>query len=300
MKHMLLRIRFHGRGGQGGKTASRILGSAAFNQGLNVQDSPVYGAERRGAPVRAFTRISDGPILERGFIFDPDVIVVMDETLLEDSAASPLEGLREGGVVFVNSPKSADDLGLNISNVSVVTYNLTDYALQLLGKPFLSSASAAVAAKIVSLISSTSLSDAVRTELGESGITGEMLEKNVALARGAFDAVPSYQISTREVVSKGNFVPIGVITSSEGSEDILLVGNSALRKTGDWRIYTPTIDYRKCTDCMICYAYCPESSMTINSEGRPVIDMDNCKGCLICYRECPPRAISITREVPAL
>jgi pyruvate ferredoxin oxidoreductase gamma subunit len=70
----MLRIRFHGRGGQGMKTASRILGSAAFHAGLVVQDSPVYGAERRGAPMAAFTRIARESIHERGAITRPDLI----------------------------------------------------------------------------------------------------------------------------------------------------------------------------------------------------------------------------------
>lgn len=297
---MLLRIRFHGRGGQGGKTASRILGSAAFNEGLEVQDSPVYGAERRGAPVTAFTRISDGPILERGFIFNPDVVIVMDETLLDDPTANPLDGLPEGGVVFINTSRLPADFAVGPDRAKVATLNLTDMAIETIGKPILSSASAAVAAKIVSLISSNSVSAAVRSELGEGGIGGEMLEKNVELAARAFEGVQRYDIRTEDSPSHGTVVPIGVITGLEGSEDILLSGNSVLRKTGDWRIYTPSIDYGKCTDCMICYAYCPESAMTISEEGRPVIDMENCKGCLICYRECPTKAITTTREVHAL
>lgn len=297
---MLLRVRFHGRGGQGGKTASRILGSAAFNEGLNVQDSPVYGAERRGAPVAAFTRISDGEILERGFIFDPDVVIVMDETLLDDQTAHPLDGLRQGGVVFINSAKSPGEFKVGQKDVKVVTLNLTDMALELLGKPILSSASAAVASKLVSVISEKALVSAVRTELQESGIGGEILEKNAILSSNAFGGVPACDIHTLESKSPATMVPIGVIDSIQGSEDILFVGNSALRKTGDWRIYTPSIDYDKCTDCMICYAYCPESAMTVDGKGRPVIDMENCKGCLICYRECPTKAITMTREVHAL
>ncbi len=297
---MLLRIRFHGRGGQGGKTASRILGSAAFNEGLNVQDSPVYGAERRGAPVTAFTRISDGDILERGFIFDPDVVIIMDETLLDDLSARPLDGLREGGVVFVNSSRPSRELDIGKENVRVVTLNLTDMAIEKLGKPILSSASAAVAAKLVSVISSSSLLEAVRSELGDSGITGNTLDMNVELAGNSFALAPSFDIKTVEKPSSGSMVPIGVISSVEGSEDILFVGNSALRKTGDWRIYTPTINYEKCTNCMICYAYCPESAMSVDENGRPSIDMDNCKGCLICYRECPTKAITMEREVHSI
>jgi pyruvate ferredoxin oxidoreductase gamma subunit len=70
----MFRIRFHGRGGQGMKTASRIVGTAAFRQGFYAQDSPVYGAERRGAPMIAFTRFDSSPILERGVVQSPDLI----------------------------------------------------------------------------------------------------------------------------------------------------------------------------------------------------------------------------------
>ena len=73
----MLRIRFHGRGGQGMKTASRILGAAAFHAGYVVQDAPVYGAERRGAPMAACTRIARTSILERGVIVQADLVVVL-------------------------------------------------------------------------------------------------------------------------------------------------------------------------------------------------------------------------------
>src|SRR3989338_7622960 len=99
---MMFRIRFHGRGGHGMKTASRIVGTAAFLDGLYVQDFPLYGAERRGAPIAAFTRISKEPILERGVIAEPDILIIMDETLLDDPMAMPLTGLKKGGVIFLN------------------------------------------------------------------------------------------------------------------------------------------------------------------------------------------------------
>jgi pyruvate ferredoxin oxidoreductase gamma subunit len=93
----VIRIRFHGRGGHGVKTASRIVGTAAFLAGYECQDSPIYGAERRGAAVAAFTRISREPILERGMIADPNLIVLADETLLRDRGRGPVgAGLRGG------------------------------------------------------------------------------------------------------------------------------------------------------------------------------------------------------------
>ncbi|HZX48656.1 MAG TPA: 2-oxoacid:acceptor oxidoreductase family protein, partial [Nitrospirota bacterium] len=80
----MIRIRFHGRGGQGMKTASRIAGTAASMEGYYVQDFPLYGAERRGAPLTAYTRISDKTILERGVINNPHIVVIADDSLLED------------------------------------------------------------------------------------------------------------------------------------------------------------------------------------------------------------------------
>jgi pyruvate ferredoxin oxidoreductase gamma subunit len=80
----MLRIRFHGRGGQGMKTASRIVGTAAFLQGYYAQDSPVYGAERRGAPMIAFTRFDSAPVHERGMVSFPDLVVTANFSLAPD------------------------------------------------------------------------------------------------------------------------------------------------------------------------------------------------------------------------
>lgn len=74
----MLRVRFHGRGGQGARIASRVLGTSAFFEGYYVQDFPLYGAERRGAPVAAFTRISKEPVMERGVISEPDIVIIID------------------------------------------------------------------------------------------------------------------------------------------------------------------------------------------------------------------------------
>src|SRR5512143_2013945 len=103
---MVLRIRFHGRGGEGVKLASRIVSRAAFLGGRSVQDSPVYGAERRGAPVVAFTRISDTQIRERGYVLEPDAVVVMDESLLSHAEAAVLDGVTARTLVLLNSGQS--------------------------------------------------------------------------------------------------------------------------------------------------------------------------------------------------
>ena len=101
-------IRIHGRGGQGMKTASRILGRAFFNEGYTVQDAPRYGAERRGAPIFAYVRASRAPIYERGIIQQPDCIVVVDDTLMPVPAAAILQGCGQKTLVLIISDLPAE------------------------------------------------------------------------------------------------------------------------------------------------------------------------------------------------
>ena len=292
---MISRVRFHGRGGQGAKTASRILGNAAFNDGYFIQDFPVYGAERRGAPVTAFTRFSDSDITERGFIFSPDVVAVMDDTLIGDPLASPFAGLRRGGCVVVNTTRGAEVAATTRKDVTVVPVDLTAQALRLLGKPVLSAGIAAAVAR-VSGIKEGSFLTAVTDELREVGLSEEMVEKNIQFAMEVYGEVTPLTLKTEELPSREELVPLALVVSGEGSEDVTRTGNSIVRHTGNWRTFRPDIDYGKCTDCMICYAYCPESAMSVGSDGRVKIDYDNCKGCMICMTECPLKAISQTRE----
>ena len=104
----LLEIRWHGRGGQGAKTASQLLADAAFMSGKYVQSFPEYGPERSGAPITAYNRISDERCNIHSNIYEPDYVVVVDETLL--ASVDVTAGIREGGAVLINSPKSPEEL----------------------------------------------------------------------------------------------------------------------------------------------------------------------------------------------
>ena len=292
---MMIRVRFHGRGGQGAKTASRILGEAAFNDGYSAQDFPIYGAERRGAPVTAFTRFADDEVTERGFIFSPDLVAVMDDSLIVDPMANPFAGLRKGGVAVVNTTKAPASVLPERKDVTVTTVDLTGQALKILGKPILSAGIAAAAARI-SGIGKKALLTAVSEELTEIGLSAEMIEKNVEFASAIYGELAPATLNTEELVSKEELVPLAVVVAGEGIEVVTNTGNAYLRHTGNWRTFRPAIDYARCTDCMICYAYCPESAMSISEDGRVKIDYDNCKGCMICMTECPLKAVSQTRE----
>ena len=161
----MIRIRFHGRGGHGVKTASRIVGTAAFAAGYECQDSPIYGAERRGAAVTAFTRISRDPILERGMIDHPDLIVLADETLLQDPAAAVLAGQDSASALFVNCETAAalrEQYGIQ---PPIHALNLTERTRAALGRASaLSAGLAAAAARLTGVVSEESLTAAMREE----------------------------------------------------------------------------------------------------------------------------------------
>ena len=116
----MIEIRFHGRGGQGAVVASRILAAAAFLEGKDVQAFPFFGVERRGAPVTAFTKIDEKPIRIKSEIDEPDYVIVMDTALL--GAVDVTQGLKEGGLVLVNTEKSAEEIHkmLGVGRIAVV------------------------------------------------------------------------------------------------------------------------------------------------------------------------------------
>ena len=104
----LIEIRWHGRGGQGTKTASLLLADAAFNTGKYIQGFPEYGPERMGAPITAYNRISDNPITVHSNIYEPNYVVVVDDTLLE--TVDVTAGLKTNGAIVINTTKSSDYL----------------------------------------------------------------------------------------------------------------------------------------------------------------------------------------------
>ena len=104
----LMEIRWHGRGGQGAKTAALLFADAALEQGKYIQAFPEYGPERMGAPVAAFNRMSSKPILLHSGVTDPDVVIVLDPTLMD--SVDVTEGLPQNGTILVNTEKSPSDI----------------------------------------------------------------------------------------------------------------------------------------------------------------------------------------------
>ena len=299
----MLRIRFHGRGGQGMKTASRILGTTAFRQGFYAQDSPLYGAERRGAPIVSFTRFDKDPILERGVISSPDIVIIADESLLADPLVKPLQGISELGAVLVNSSRSAVELRDSYTTPCLtLTHDFTGMALaHAASTAALSVALGAAAAKLTGL-DENFVDEAVREELEPLSLESSRLSKNLALARSAFNAIPNAIDSS----STTSVVPslIQVVTPTyqgpwSGTASVVSSPNTALRKTGDWRVMRPIIDLNRCTHCWICFVNCPDGGISLDANDIPRIDYSVCKGCMICMEVCPIHAVESIRETEA-
>lgn len=132
----LIEIRWHGRGGQGAKTASLLLADAAFNTGKYIQGFPEYGPERMGAPITAYNRISNKPIRIHSNIYEPDYVVVVDDSLLE--AVDVTAGLKPDGAIVINTTKSGEELKplLNGYTGDVYTIDARKISLETLGKYF--------------------------------------------------------------------------------------------------------------------------------------------------------------------
>jgi len=132
----LIEIRWHGRGGQGAKTASLLLADAAFNTGKYIQGFPEYGPERMGAPITAYNRISDNPITVHSNIYEPDYVVVVDDTLLESVPVTA--GLKETSAIVINTTKSPEYLkkALNGYNGSIYTIDARKISEEALGRYF--------------------------------------------------------------------------------------------------------------------------------------------------------------------
>ena len=132
----LIEIRWHGRGGQGAKTASLLLADAAFNTGKYIQGFPEYGPERMGAPITAYNRISSNPITIHSNIYEPDYVVVVDDTLLE--CVDVTSGLKETGAIVINTTKSADYLKSVLKGYKgdVYTIDAQKISEEALGKYF--------------------------------------------------------------------------------------------------------------------------------------------------------------------
>jgi pyruvate ferredoxin oxidoreductase gamma subunit len=299
----MYRIRFHGRGGQGIKTAGRVLGTAFFLEGFEVQDAPRYGAERRGAPIFAYVRASKEKINERGIISKPDLIVTADESLITIPSAGVLLGAMEHTVLLIKDGEDANIWKERINFPgAVITVSVADKKEEKLRVPPLGAVCVGAAARLIGVISREELVQAIREELILTGETA--MEKNIKFALTAYDLMSDHAGCVREGESisaesyeSPEWVDMPFEDARISSPAIYAAATSVEVKTGLWRTMRPVIDYTQCRKCWwLCSTFCPDSSISLNDEGYPRIDYEHCKGCLICAVRCLRHAIGVIPE----
>jgi len=297
-------IRFHGRGGQGMKTASRLLGSAFFLEGFEVQDAPRYGAERRGAPMSAYVRADRQPINARGVILQPGLVIVADDSLVPIPAAGVLAGITESTVLLIVS-HNQEPVWRNRLNLKGPILIIPPVDASGAETALISAACAGAAACLTGVISRESLVAAIRDELGK--LEPELLDENMDVALKSYELMSNFKglVKETELVPLANYQkPAWIDLPLEPSElsSPIIQGSqtSTLVRTGLWRTQRPVIDYGSCHKCWwVCSSFCPDSAINIGKDGFPVIDYEHCKGCMICVAQCPSHAIATIPEAEA-
>jgi pyruvate ferredoxin oxidoreductase gamma subunit len=302
----MYRIRFHGRGGQGMKTASRILGTAFFREGFEVQDAPRYGAERRGAPIFAYVRASKSVINERGIIRRPDLVMVADDTLVTIPAAGVMAGVTNHTVLLISSTVKPQVWRERLKFPGpVLTLPAAAAAADFLELRFMGAACTGAAARLVGVISREVLAQAIREELATLGEA--IVAKDLEVALETYDRMAAHAGGVNEGkdppaegYEKPAWIDLPFEDANISAPIIHAPATSELVPTGLWRTMRPLIDYDRCKRCAwICSTLCPDGTISINAEGYPVIDYQHCKGCLICMTSCPSHAIRAIPEQEA-
>jgi len=179
----VLEFRWHGRGGQGAWTASELLARAALSEGKYIQSFPEFGPERMGAPVTAFTRVSTEPIRIHCEIYNPDVVVVLDSTLL--GTVPVVAGInREDDVIIINSREAPAKIkeDLRVERGKVWTIPATEIAIKTLGSPITNTAMLGAVAKATNVVTMDSIEKTVKERF-----RAELGEKNMTVIRRAFE-----------------------------------------------------------------------------------------------------------------
>ncbi len=294
----MFRVRLHGRGGQGVKTAARVLGTALFREGLEVQDAPRYGAERRGAPIFAYVRAARTPIRERGPIRHPDLVVVADASLLCVPGARVSEGLSaQGALLMVGSETTS--AWTQTLNESTRVFTLTPGTAEEAG--LAGSRCVGAACRMLGVVQASTLEAALRDEL--AALSTGVVALNVTRALEAFEELAPFAGCIAEgpehapVAASADWIDLPLEPVALSSPQIRRPATTLHVPTGLWRTQRPVIDYARCNRCSwMCSTLCPDSAIRVDPDRTPRIDYEHCKGCGICATVCPPHAIAIVAE----
>ena len=313
----MIEILWHGRGGQGAFTAARLLGAAASLSGERFALAfPSFGPERRGAPMRAFTKISDAPIGDRSAVSKADFVIYLDGTLLDANWA---DELKPGGICLVNSTDAPADPRL-------LAIDADGMAKELLGRPI---------PNTVFLGALTACGCVTRDDI-EEAIRGYMPaklhEKNIAVVERASALVTEMLAGRNGAVEQDapaagsdastGAVSVAHVRSPHAQLDHVCTLRSEVPPLVDfvnttcyeagyltqinagWRNVRPVVNAAACTGCLQCYMVCPDGVIykvpADNKAGVGVaVDLDFCKGCGVCASACKFDALAMVSEAAA-
>ena len=178
----MIEVRWHGRGGQGAVTSVELLAVAAIGAGKYAQGFPSFGPERRGAPVAAFSRIDEKKIKVRSGIYEPDVVVVLDASLI--GLVNVIEGLKPGGKLIVNTPKSPEEIRKEMNfNGIVATIDGTGIARKEMGVPIANTTMIGALLKVIGIMQIEDIKEAVEHRFGR------IAQKNLAAMKRAYEEI---------------------------------------------------------------------------------------------------------------
>ncbi|ACB40715.1 2-oxoacid:acceptor oxidoreductase family protein [Pyrobaculum neutrophilum] len=304
-----------GRGGQGIVTATYIVANAAVIDGFYAIANPEFGAERRGAPVKAFLTIDKNPIEDQEPIKTPDVAIIFDDKLI-DPMRFAIDAVKPGGYVIVNSAKQPEEVRKLVgrNDVYVVVLDAVGIAMKHVGLPVPNGPLAGAFSKVMGFPRLESIKTAFENQLGKAveenfAATKEAYEVAVVLKPEKVDASakPKGVISTTSAFLTGPYELVGWQQVNKGGA--VGPGSSLPYLTGGWRIEKPIIDHSKCIMCRKCWLYCPDDAIIEAWREAPgprgrvfrtkAIDFDYqyCKGCGVCAEVCPTGAIQMVREI---
>lgn len=285
------------------KTAANILGDALFACGYEVQDAPRYGAERRGAPMVAYVRASERPIVERGAIVAADLVVVADASLLGMAAAGVTQGATEATTLLVNTSEASDAVRSRTQHPGRVLAWPAGFAIEAgAHAAILSAACAGAAARLLGVVSREALAQAIEGQ--SAGRDPARVRDALASGWAAYDAMRAHAGCVVAGAEHGvlpstspDWIRLLAEDAAVSAPDIFDPATSTLAMTGAWRTHRPVIDYEHCNRCSwVCSTLCPDSAIRVEADRTPRIDYDHCKGCMVCVMACPPHAIRQVSE----
>lgn len=270
----MIEIRLHGRGGQGAVTASRIIATAAYEEGKFSQAIPMYGTERRGAPLTAYVRIDEKRVRLRELVHHPDISICFDPLISLQQAVA--NDVKSGGKVLLNVPFGPEKSEL-AGNIEIATVDATGISLETLGRPITNTAMCGAFAKATGLVSLESVEKAIKKYF-----PGRLGEMNIAAVRKSYEKVSPW------VEAKNKVAPKMTV-------DLNVGGYGTLQDVSSWRVFYPSIDEEKCIGCKTCWIFCPEAALEWKANNKPAMINIACKGCGVCANECPVKAIEMKR-----